>query len=393
MGRSLVFVGAVLAVMVGIHYYLWARLVRDPHLPPPWNVLATGALVLLAGSLPLILFVGRQRPDLRRLLAWPAYTWMGVMFFLLVAALGADLVRVGAWMLRRARFVAAVDPVDPERRISLARIAAAAIAAVAGGMTLAALRSALGRVAVRNVKVRLRRLPRAQHGLRIVQLTDIHVGPTIGRSFIQEIVRTTNALEPDLVAITGDLVDGSVAELKDAIAPLAQLRARHGVFFVTGNHEYFSGVSGWLEELPRLGIRVLKNERVSIGEGPDSFDLAGVEDRSAARYGGPAPAEALARTLAGRDGTRELVLLAHQPRTFLDALAFGVGLQLSGHTHGGQVWPFSYIVGLTQPFLAGLHEREGAQVYVSRGTGYWGPPLRLGAPAEITHLVLESQLA
>jgi predicted MPP superfamily phosphohydrolase len=216
------------------------------------------------------------------------------------------------------------------------------------------------------------------------------VGPTIGRDFIEQIVSRTNALAPDLVAITGDLVDGSVGHLAHAIEPLTALRAPHGVFFVTGNHEYFSDAEAWMNELNRLGIRVLRNERVSIGNGSSSFDLAGVEDRSSERYGGLAPRDALARALAGRDAARELVLLAHQPRTLLDAEPFGVGLQLSGHTHGGQIWPFNFVVQLQQPYVAGLHRRGAAQIYVSRGTGYWGPPMRLGAPAEITEILLES---
>jgi predicted MPP superfamily phosphohydrolase len=245
-------------------------------------------------------------------------------------------------------------------------------------------------VEVRRVRVRLARLPRAQHGLTIVQITDLHVGPTIGREVVEDIVTRTNALTPDIVAITGDLVDGSVAELRAAVAPLANLRARHGVFFVTGNHEYFSGAEAWLNELPRLGIRVLGNERVSIGEGDASFDLGGIEDRSAHRYGGLSPEAALARALDGRDPKRELVLLAHQPRSMLDAAAFGVGLQISGHTHGGQIWPFGYLVRLQQGFFPGLHRHGDAQIYVSRGTGYWGPPMRLAEPAELTHLTLES---
>ena len=157
---------------------------------------------------------------------------------------------------------------------------------------------------------------------------------------------------------------------------------------MTGNHEYFSGAAPWVAELSRLGLRVLANERVTIGEGADAFDLAGVDDHSAARFGGLGAEEALSRALANRDATRELVLLAHQPRQFTDAIRHGVGLQLSGHTHGGQMWPFTFFVCLVQPFVAGLHRRGESQIYVSRGTGFWGPPMRLGAPAEITHLVL-----
>jgi predicted MPP superfamily phosphohydrolase len=385
MSRFLIFVTIVLTIAVGVHYYLWARLVRDPHLPAPWRGVATIALALLATAIPAALFVGRRLSPTGRLLAWPAYVWMGAMFILFVALLSADAVRFVAWLVRRGNEGA---PVDAGRRLMTTRLAAGTLTALSGGLTAFAVRAARGPIAVKRVEVALPRLPRAHDGLRIVQLTDIHVGQTIGRDFVEDVVRRTNALGPHLVAITGDLVDGSVADLGAAVAPLADLRATHGVFFVTGNHEYFSGAEPWLTELARLGVRVLRNERVSIGAGADAFDVAGVDDHSAERYGGLPHEEAIARALGGRDPLREVILLAHQPRAFSAASRFGVGLQLSGHTHGGQVWPFGAIVRLSQPFLAGLHRREGSQIYVSRGTGYWGPPMRLACPAEITEIVV-----
>ena len=384
MSRFLTFIAVVLTVAVGIHYYLWARLVRDPSLPAPWRTLATAAIVLLGAGVPLSLFVGRKYPEAGRVLAWPAFVWMGLMFLLFVSLVGADIVRLAAWLARRARDA----PLDPSRRLVAARLAAGTVSALSGALAVAAVRAARGPVAVKRVEIALARLPRARDGLRIAQITDVHVGPTIGRAFVEDVVRRVNALDADLVAITGDLVDGTVAELGAAVAPLADLRARHGVFFVTGNHEYFSGVEPWLAELTRLGVRVLRNERVSIGEGADAFDLAGVDDQSAERFGGPRHEDALTRALGGRDAAREVVLLAHQPRSFTEAKRHGVGLQLSGHTHGGQVWPFGLLVRLSQPFLAGLHRDGASQIYVSRGTGYWGPPMRLAAPAEITELVL-----
>lgn len=199
-------------------------------------------------------------------------------------------------------------------------------------------------------------------------------------------MRRTNALEPDVIAITGDLVDGTVEDLREHVAPLAGLRAKHGVYFVTGNHEYYSGVDAWIAELSRIGVRVLRNERVEIRVGDDAIDLAGVDDFSARRVPGHGPD--LKRALEGRDPARELILLAHQPRAIEEASRLGVGLQLSGHTHGGQIWPWTYLVYLQQPYVSGLHRHGDAQVYVSRGTGYWGPPMRLGADAEITKLTL-----
>ena len=329
------------------------------------------------------------------MLVWPAYIWMGVMFLFLVGLTSADL---GRLLMALARRVVGTGGVRPDladlaaRRTFLARSVASGVSLVVAGLTVAAIRSARGPIGVRRVRVRLDRLPRAQDGFTIVQITDVHVGATIGRGFIEDIVRRTNALGADLVAITGDLVDGGVPQLRHLVEPLANLRARHGVFFVTGNHEYFSDPVGWLNELPRLGIRVLRNERISIGNGNGSFDLAGVDDRSAVHYGGLDTREALTQALAGRDPQRELILLAHQPRMLFDADPFNVGLQLSGHTHGGQVWPFGYLVRLQQPFIAGLHRRGNSQIYVSCGTGYWGPPMRLAAPPEITEIRLESGL-
>ena len=385
MSRILIFIGAALAIIVGVHYYLWARLVRDPQLPPPWGALATLGLTLLALSMPTAMVLSRLRPAAGRVLAWPAFSWMGVMFLLLVAFVTLDTVRLVVWLARR---VSDGEALDPARRTLIARVLAAAATATMGGLAVFATRAVRTPIAVKRIDVSLSRLPRSHNGLAVVQITDIHVGSMIGATFIREIVAQVNALSPDIVAITGDLVDGSVEDLREAVAPLAGLHARHGVYFVTGNHEYFSGAAPWVAELSRLGLRVLANERVTIGEGADAFDLAGVDDHSAARFGGLGAEEALSRALANRDATRELVLLAHQPRQFTDAIRHGVGLQLSGHTHGGQIWPFTFLVALSQPFVAGLHRRGDSQIYVSRGTGFWGPPMRLGAPAEITHLVL-----
>jgi predicted MPP superfamily phosphohydrolase len=385
--RFFAFIAIALSLLAGIHYYLWARLIRDPRWAAPWSTVGGTLLSLLAASVPLALILGRGQGGLRRGFVWGGYVWLGVMFLLFTVVLSTDLLRLLAALGRR---IAAAQPFDPHRRTLLARLTAGVTGILVSGLSAVALRAVRKPVEVRSVSVRLDRLPRAQDGFRIVQLTDIHVGPTIGRTFIEEIVARANALAPDLIAITGDLVDGTVSQLAPAIEPLAKLRAPHGVYFVTGNHEYFSNAEAWMSELNRLGIRVLRNERVPIDNGAVGFDLAGVDDRSAVHYGGLSPQEALGQALHGRDPRRELVLLAHQPRTLLDAEPFGVGLQLSGHTHGGQMWPFNFVVGLQQPFVAGLHRRGGAQIYVSRGTGYWGPPMRLGAPAEITEIRLAS---
>jgi hypothetical protein len=296
----------------------------------------------------------------------------------------------GAWLADLVRATPEPPP-DPERRRFVARALAGTAVLATGGTAAFAFRSATGPAEVTEVPVRLERLPPALSGLTIVQITDLHVGPTIREREVRRVVDQVNALRPDVVAVTGDLVDGSVRDLGHAVAHLGRLQARHGVYFVTGNHEYYSGVDDWTEELRRLGLRVLRNERVAIGGAGASIDLAGVDDWSAARLGrGEGPD--LERALAGRDPERSLVLLAHQPRGVGQAVRAGVELQISGHTHGGQIAPFSLLVGAVYPYVKGLYRHEererSGSIFVSRGTGYWGPPLRLGSPPEIARIVL-----
>ena len=384
-----------LAVLGGMHYYLWARLVRDPALPEPWRRVATVAVALAAIAIPAGLVAARvaARP-VARIVPAAAFTWLGIAFLLFCALVAIDLARLAATGVAFAADLlrgGADAPPDPARRAVLARAVAGTAALAAGSTGLVAFRSATGPAEIHEVPVRLARLPHALSGLTIAQITDLHVGPTIGERAVRRVIEQTNALRPDLVAITGDLVDGSVAELGGTIAELGRLRAPHGVFFVTGNHEYYSGVDEWLAFLRRLGVRVLRNERVEVGGPGASLDLAGVDDWSAGRFGlGHGPD--LPRALAGRDEDRALVLLAHQPRGVGEAVRAGVDLQLSGHTHGGQIFPFNLLVGAVYPYVRGLHEhREGdrsGQIFVSCGTGYWGPPMRLGAPPEIAKIVL-----
>ena len=379
-----VFFAVLTLVVGGVHYYLWSRLVRAPNLGAPWAHRGTILFIALAALTPLGIGAGRLLDrSVSRVLASVAFGWLGVAVLLLFLLLGSEIVR-GA--IHGVSTLAA-RPFDPERRALLSRGIAGTVSLVALGLAGVGTASALGEVAFRKVAVSLRRLPRALSGFRIAQLSDVHIGPTLGAEWLAGVVARVNSLDADLVVITGDLVDGSVADLREQVASLAGLKSRHGVYFVTGNHEYYSGADEWIAELARLGIRTLRNERVTIGEGDDSFDLAGVDDLSAHRHGGDHGAD-LARAVAGRDERRELVLLAHQPKQIHEAAQHGVGLQLSGHTHGGQIFPWGLFVRLDQPYVAGLAQHGPTQIYVSCGTGFWGPPMRVAAPAEISVIEL-----
>ncbi|ASW57272.1 metallophosphoesterase [Plantactinospora sp. KBS50] len=278
---------------------------------------------------------------------------------------------------------------DPRRRLLLARSAAIVAGLAAAGITGYGVRVATGPPRLDRVRIGLARLPRRMDGLRIATVSDIHLGPLAGRAHAERIVALINQVDADLVAVVGDLVDGSVAELGPAAEPLRGIRSRYGGYFVTGNHEYYAGVSEWVAEVDRLGLRVLQNARQEIVTPGGVLDLAGVNDVSA-RGTGVAAGPDFDAALGGRDPSRPVVLLAHQPVAVHEAARRGVDLQLSGHTHGGQVWPFDYVVRLQQPVVSGHATVDGTQLYVTNGAGFWGPPVRVGAPPQVTLVELRS---
>ncbi|MGQ7751566.1 metallophosphoesterase [Streptomyces sp. WC2508] len=432
-----VMVIVVLALLAGVHRYLWRRLVGD--------TTAEGSALRRAGTvaayvLPLLsvgaLVSGRAGAPfwLQRVLAWPGYLWLAAVLYLTLALLVGEAVRP---VLRRvlARRAARPDDADtasadgvndagpasranhadhsnpaadapgagasaapatlvaeapapprpdgPSRRLFVARAVGGAAAVAGLGTVGLGTYGVLRGPGVKRITVPLAKLPRSAHGFRIAVVSDIHLGPILGRAHTQRIVDTINRTQPDLVAVVGDLVDGTVADLGPAAEPLARLKARHGNFFVTGNHEYYSGAAQWVDQVKELGLHPLENDRVEI----DGFDLAGVNDIAGESEGqGPD----FARALGDRDRTRAAVLLAHQPVVIHDAVAHGVDLQLSGHTHGGQLWPGNFIADLANPTGAGLDRYGDTRLYVSRGAGAWGPPVRVGAPSDITVVELAS---
>ncbi|MFJ5776795.1 metallophosphoesterase [Streptomyces sp. NPDC093094] len=448
----IVFALLALGVMVAANWYLWRRLFRDTTAGPGW-VRRAGAVLVAGGWALCIGALVAERTEapfwLQRVLAWPGFLWMALSIYLLLAVVVGEAVRplLRRFLERRGSVAGPVaDPApasaaaprtEPQparigapprttepgsepgstagpataseepasdgpasegsasdgpagsalsRRLFVSRVVAGAAAAAAVGTVGYGTYGVLRGPGVKRITVPLAKLPRAAHGFRIAVVSDIHLSPVLGRGFAQKVVDTINSTQPDLIAVVGDLVDGSVENLGPAAAPLAGLEARHGAYFVTGNHEYFSGAGQWIEEVRRLGLRPLENARTEL----PYFDLAGVNDIAGESEGqGPD----FARALGDRDRTRTAVLLAHQPVQIHDAVEHGVDFQLSGHTHGGQLFPGNLIAEAANPTLAGLERYGDTQLYVSRGAGAWGPPTRVGAPSDITVVQLASKQA
>ncbi|MFD3872502.1 metallophosphoesterase [Streptomyces sp. NPDC058623] len=426
---------AVLALLASVHRWLWIRLVRDTtRAGGPARRAGTIAAFVLPVLAVAALTAGRAGAPFRlqRLVAWPGFMWLAVLLYLTLAMLVAEVVR-RVWLRRPARTTAPATGAPERAPESLVREDAAPAAAdtgaagsgpgdvatapapvtggapgegpdgvtrrlfvsrALGGAALVATAATVGTGTygvlrgprVKRVQVPLARLPRAAHGFRIAVVSDVHLGAVLGRAHAQRIVDTVNRTQPDLIAIVGDLVDGDVQDLGPAAAPLRGLTSRHGTFFVTGNHEYFSGAQQWVDHVRELGLTPLENARREL----PYFDLAGVNDIAGETEGhGPD----FAAALGDRDRSRTSVLLAHQPVVIDDAVRHGVDLQLSGHTHGGQLWPGNYLAELANPTVAGLERYGDTQLYVSRGAGAWGPPVRVGAPSDITVVELASYQA
>ena len=357
--------------------------------------LPTGAALVLGGVLLVsALLVPQGLPrrhteasSWRDTIVWAGLLAMGLFSSLLVLTVVRDAVLLLAWMSQAAGM-----PLDNP---SLRHSSALAVPLLALAMTVLGFWNARRTAAVVRIDVPVPNLPIALQGFTMAQISDIHVGPTIKTVYLQRIVDRVNSLGAHLVAITGDLVDGSVKELGQHIAPLAQLQSKHGTFFVTGNHEYYSGANSWITALRQLDISVLMNEHVVIHHSqgaPDAVSatmvIGGVTDYGAHHFDESHRSDPFEAMRDAPDHAAFKLLLAHQPRSAAAAEQAGFDLQLSGHTHGGQFWPWGYFVRFQQPYTAGLDRLNSLWVYTSRGTGYWGPPKRFGAPSEITLLRL-----
>jgi len=385
------------AVWLGLHVYLGWRLLKPLAGKKRWWRITLGLLVASYLVVPITLF-GRMvlyNPPLFDALAWVAYLDMGFILVLFPLRLALDVALLTGRLFTRLqqglhRNADHVDTPNAERRTLVANTMNLGLLGFSGLMTAAGCYEARQIARVKNVQIPITGLPAGLQDFRIIQLSDIHLGPTIKGDYLQAIVERCNRLDADMVVITGDLVDGFTHALGDDVTPLQGLRSRYGTFFVTGNHEYYWGAQDWVEYLKVLGIHVLINEHHMIRHAGARLLLAGVTDYSAHRY---VPAHVSdpqkARDRAGQSDIS--ILLAHQPKSAFAGAAAGYDLQLSGHVHGGQFFPWNFTIKLVQPFNNGLHRvDERMWLYVSTGAGYWGPPQRLGVPSEITQLRLVS---
>ncbi len=386
--RFLMFFAIVVVFSAAMHGWLGLRLIRPFELEGKalvgaWSLVGLSALAI-PGTFLLLPTSGRPATDV---LQWAGYLMMGLFSILLIGVIARDLLWASLWIADKALPFEAL-PEDPDRRRFLGQALNLALLGLAGGT------AALGFFGTRRiaevvpVRIPVKGLPEALDGFRIAQISDLHVGPTVRRPLLETLVERVNALKPDLVAVTGDLVDGSVRRLAPHVAPLKRLQARHGTWFVTGNHEYYSGVEAWCAHIrDRLGWRILNDEHEVVEHGGATVLVAGVTDLTAPSMH-PTHVSDVGKAVEGAPETDLRLLLAHQPEAAPAARSHGFHLQLSGHTHGGQYFPFNLLVRLVKRWVVGLYREGDLYVYVNPGTTWWGPPMRLGSPQEITMLEL-----
>lgn len=386
------------AILLASFVYIGRRLIS----PLEMNRRRKRAVWLIFLATPFIFpltFLFMRNPDFEELgsvSGWIGFTFLGFISLVFILLMLNDLLKIAGAALRAigrlvrrtaSGVVGEPRSYDPSRRRFITNAVNAGILSTSGILAGYGFYEARRRPEVERVTVPVDGLPTSFEGYRIAQISDMHVGPTIKRNWSEMVVGIVNSQRPDVIVFTGDLADGTVAALRDDVAPLSELEAPDGSFFVTGNHEYYSGVEPWIEEVRRLGFAVLINEHRLIERGGSAIVMAGITDW----YGGSFleshrmdPEAAFAEA----PGNAVRILLAHQPRQIYAAEALGVDLQLSGHTHGGQYIFWNVLAALQQPYISGLHRHGKGWIYVNRGTGYWGPPLRIGVPSEITILSL-----
>lgn len=402
MTRWIVFSGLIVPIWGLLHWYVGKRLL-DHARAPKWLARPVWALLIFHACIsPLAMIVQRLKLDAtwQEPLVWFSYIGMGVFCWFAILVLARDL-PYGLYLLSQRLFKGrqqrpapspAVGQESPKlsRRQLFVSTTSAGIAVAGVGGSLKGYYNATKLPDIKQVSVPIKGLPKELKGLRIVQLSDIHLGNTIAPEFLAAVVEKVNTLDADIVAITGDIVDGYVEQLFEGVAVIDQLKSKLGVYYVTGNHEYYWDGPAWIKAIDGLpNVKALVNSHEVVIHKGHKLVIGGVTDYSAARMI-PEHASSPKKAMEGapKDAAFKL-LLAHQPKSIYEASVASFDLQLSGHTHGGQFYPWNFVVGMVHPFSKGLGDYEQMKIYVSCGTGYWGPPMRLGTSSEITVLELE----
>jgi len=379
------------------YFYAGRRMITHSNLSRRGRITAwvTVWVLFTLPQIPFLSFAGKSESSAVDFVAWVGYTSLGLFSFVLIGLFARDIILLIRRLARMSRTIARriagktteATPVRTDRRRFLIHASNSGIMGLAALTTGYGVYEARRKADIVRLSVSLPNLPVGFEGFRIAQITDIHAGLTIKRGFVERIAEQVSALNSDLIAFTGDLVDGSVPWLRNDVAPLTELTAPAGKFFITGNHEYYSGAQPWIEEADRMGFTVLLNEHRIIEKNGEKLVIGGVTDYGAGQFI-PHQASDPFKAFSGAPEGSVRILLAHQPKSIFAAAQAGCDLQLSGHTHGGQFFPWNYLATIDQPFIKGLHRLGGVQIYVSRGTGYWGPPVRTNNPPEITLITL-----
>ena len=379
-----------LGVLWLMHGYVAWRIIPTLGFSSSQTILAytTVFILSLLPILPIVLRMSGNESKLIDKFSFLGYTSLGFFTLSFIFLFTKDFII--QFISIFSNLVDTEQPIDNSKRDFIKKSISISMITLAGSATVYGFYSARKGPFIIKHDIYLKNLPDAFESFSIAQISDLHVGPTIKRPYVEDVLEKISRLNPDLIAVTGDLVDGSVKYLKSELQPLKDMIAPYGTFFVTGNHEYYSGVDQWLDETDRLGMKNLINSNELISKAGDQIAIAGITDLKAHQI---KPAHKSDPGLALRSVPDNItkIVLAHQPNSIHSVHEIGADLQLSGHTHGGQFWPFTYLTKLVNPYIAGFYDHYGTQIYVNRGTGYWGPPLRIGVPAEITLIRLKKK--
>ena len=385
-----------LTVLGLMHGYVGWHIFKGLDIKANYKILAI-ALVVIFTLLPVLPIAFRYigyESSLLDVLSLIGYTGLGFFFLTFLLFITKDIV-TKSWSFISSFFPSDIKQqitIDLEKRQFLQKSLSVGILTLVGPTTAYGYYSARKGPSIINQTIFLNDLPDAFENFTIAQISDLHVGPTIKKPYVEKVLNQISIINPDLIAITGDLIDGSIDYLKKDLEPLSEMIANYGTYFVTGNHEYYSGAEKWLDETDRMGFTNLVNEHDLISINNETIALAGVTDFRAHQII-PSHKSNPKNALRGSTDQKVKILLAHQPSSIFKANEAGYDFQISGHTHGGQFWPFTYPTKKANPYLSGLHNHNGTQIYVNSGTGYWGPPLRLGVPSEITLFKLKKKVS